>query len=204
MQAPSDVPTQPVARRPYLAPTLFALLAAAATAFLWTAPAVALDGTTSVVAWLRDRDDTAGRAIVTTVLATLALLGYVVAWGRATALHRPVRVGGERGTIPIAEFAAWIGDAVRTGADVRDAEVRVENRHRRGVRVALVLHVTPDARLQRATATAAASVEAVVCEQAGVRLDRPPTIEVRYEELILHARRPGSRPPGSSRGSHAA
>ena len=181
MQTPADT----VTHRFSGAATRGALLAALAVIFVWTAPAPALDGIERGARWLRDGDDTAGRAIVTTVLVAAAALGYVLAWARATSLRRPVRVGGGRGTITPEELGRRVREAVLELSDVEEARVRVENLHRRGVRVSLRLDVTPDARLGQTAATAAARVEETLAQRAGVALAEPPSIEIRYEELIL-------------------
>ncbi len=189
MQAPRD----PSARRGFHAATAFASLAALLIAFVWTAPAPALDGASEAIAWLR-ADSAGRRAIATTALVALGALGYVAAWTRATSLRRPLQVGGERGAISVHEFASWLRAALLEQPDVREAAVRVENLHRRGVRISLLLSVTPQARLAETVAEASSRVERVVRDQAAIELAEPPAIELRYEELILGSseRRPAS------------
>jgi hypothetical protein len=182
MQAPRD----PSARRGFHAATVFASLAALLIAFVWTAPEPALDGAAKAIAWLRA--DAAGRAIATTALVALGALGYVAAWTRATSLRRPLYVDGERGAIPVDQFASWMRAALLDQPDVREVAVRVENLHRRGVRIALVLSVTPHARLAEIVAEATSRVERVVRDRAAIELAEPPAIELRYEELVLGSR----------------
>ena len=171
--------------------------------FIWTAPGPALDGIEGAVRWLRDGDHAAGRAIMTIVLVAVAALGYVLAWARATSLRRPVRVGGGRGAVALEELGRRVREAVLEQPDVAGARVRVENLHRRGVRVSLRLEVTPDARLAQTAATAAARVEETLAQRAGVALAAPPSIEIRYEELIL-GRRGRQTGRGASSESDAA
>ena len=179
-----QAPRYPSARRGFYAATVFASLAALLIAFVWIAPEPALDGASEAIAWLR-ADDARGRAIATTALVALGALGYVAAWTRATSLRRPLQPGDARGAISVDEFASWLRAAVLEQPDVREAAVRVENLHRRGVRISLLLSVTPEARLAETVAEASSRVERVVRDRAGLELAEPPAIELRYEELIL-------------------
>ena len=188
-----QAPREPSTLRNFRTATLAAALSAGAVALVWAAPQPALDGASAAIEWLRDRDDTAGRTIATTVLVALAALGYVLAWARASSPRRPVRVGDDRGAIPVDELAGWLRDAVLARPDVCDAVVRVENLGRRGVRVALVLGVTPQARLAETAADTSTRVEEALRERAGLQLEEPPAIELRYEELILGPREQQTR-----------
>ena len=192
MQAPRD----PSAHRGFRAATVFASLAALFIAFVWAAPEPALDGASEAIAWLR-ADDDSGRAIATTALVALGAIGYVAAWTRATSLRRPLQVGDARGAISVDEFASWLRAAVLEQPDVREAAVRVENLHRRGVRVSLLLSVTPEARLAETVAEASSRVEHVVRDRAALELAGRPAIELRYEELVLGSRE--RRSAGSER-----
>lgn len=183
MQAPRD----PSARRGFYAATVFASLAALSIAFVWTAPEPALDGASQAIAWLR-ADDAGGRAIATTALVALGALAYVTAWTRATSLRRPLQPGGARGAISVDEFASWLRAALLEQPDVREAAVRVENLHRRGVRISLLLSVTPEARLAETVTEASLRVERAVRDRADLELAEPPAIELRYEELVLGSR----------------
>ena len=167
---------------------LFTFFALAATVAVWTASAPMLDGADGTLDWLRAHDDPAGRALATTILAAAALLNLVLAWWRASSPRRPVRVGTGGSTIAVDELAEWLRQALLERADVADAMVRVENLHRRGLRVAAVLEVTAEARLEEIGDSAAALVGRLLGERAGLPLDEPPKVELRYRELNLRSR----------------
>ena len=197
VQAPRD----PDTRRDLRRATLFAVLADAAVVLTWTAPVPVLDAavalTAAIATWLRHADGSE-RAMVTTVLAALAALRYVAVWARASSERRPVRLAGGLGTVSVDELAARLRATLLRRPDVRDAQVRVENLHRRGVRVAARIEVTPDARLTETARACAARIERAVAARAGVKLAGAPDIMLRYDELVLRPRR------GSSRESDAA
>lgn len=194
---------QPAARRHFRTATVAALLLAGAVAFIWTAPQPALDGATRTIGWLGHREDTAGRAITTTVLAAAGAVGYVLAWARTSSPRRAVRLGGGRGTIAVEELAEGLRDAVLEQPDVCEALVRVDNLHRRGLRVALLLDVTPEAWLADTAATASARVEQALRQRSGLELADPPAIQLRYRELILKRHESGAH-NGSLGGGGAA
>lgn len=194
-----QAPPHPSTRRLWLAPAVFAALAAALVALLWTAPSLALDVAERAVAWLRDHDDGGGRAIATTVLAATVALAFIAAWARATAPGRPVALAGGRGRVGVSELGSHVREALLEQPHVADAAVRVENRGRRGVAVAVLLHVTPDARLEQAVEATTHCVRETLADRAGVPLAAPPAVELRYRELVL--RTPRAK---QSRDSHAA
>lgn len=178
--------------RPIRSLLLFALFALAGTVALWTASTAILDGAGATLDWLRAHDDPTGRALVTTIFATATLLNLVLVWSRASSPRRPVRVGRDGSTIAVDELAEWLRQALLERADVADATVRVENLHRRGLGVAMVLEVTAEARLEETGDAATALVERLIGERAGLPLHEPPQVELRYRELNL-----------KSRGAHA-
>lgn len=180
MPAPTDHST----RRQFVLATVVALLAALAIALIWTRQPLVIEAGDDLLGWLRTSDDRA-RAVATTVLAAAALLGYLAVWARASSPRRAVRLADGRGTIAVDVLARRLRLALLERADVQEAGVRVDNLRRRGVRVAAVLAVTADARLAETTAGAAAAIERVLTDGVGVPLAEPPTLELRYEELIL-------------------
>jgi len=183
-------PRDPLARRDLRTATLFAVLAALAVAFIWTAPGPALDRAAETIRWLRRQEDATGRAIAT--------LGYIVAWTRVSSPRRRLRIDGGRGTIAVDELAARLREAVLETPQLREAAVRVANRHRRGVSVRATLSVTPDARLAETADAAREAIAETLRERTGLPLAEPPEIELHYEELILSQRK------GQRRESDAA
>ncbi len=176
-------------RAAYALAWALAACAGAAIAVTWLASEPALSAARDAVAWAERENGPAGRAIVTVALAALGALGVVGAWARAVSGRRPVRVADARGTMPVADLAAWARDALEARGDVLEARVWVRNRQRRGAEVAAQLLVAPDARLAETARAAEATVQSVLVAQAGVRLAGPVAIELRYEELLMHPRR---------------
>ncbi len=170
-------------------PLLVTALVAAALAVTWAASVPALAAAASAVAWLRSRDDGSGRAALTVVLAAGAALAFVVAWARATAPRRPVRLAGGRGRIAIGEVEDCLQAMLLERPDLVAASVEVENRHRRGVWVSARLDVTPDARLEDTIDAATHAVEELVYRRLGLDLAGPPRFDLRYDELDLRAGR---------------
>lgn len=198
-----QAPRQLAAGHPFRAATVAALLLAGVAVLVWTAPQPALDGATRAIVWLGHREDTAGRAIATTVLAALGAVGYVLAWARTASPRRAVRVGDGRGTIPVEDLAEGLRYTMLEQPDVCEALVRVDNLHRRGLRVALLLDVTPEARLAETAAIASSRVEEALRQRSGLELAEPPVIQLRYRELILRGEGTGTR-HGSANGGGSA
>jgi hypothetical protein len=181
-------PLDPRPNRPVRSLMLFALFALVATVALWAASTAVLDGAGGALDWLRAHDDPTGRATATTILATATLLNLVLVWWRASSPRRAVRLGRGGSTIAVDELAEWLRQALVGREDVADATVRVENLHRRGLRVAVVLEVTAEARLEQTGDAAATLVEHLLGERVGLPLDEPPQVELRYRELNLRSR----------------
>jgi hypothetical protein len=192
----------PASPRTYRGAFLASLLIAALLAVVWAAPVQALESLSTGLAWLERHDSERERAVLTTALAALALLLYVVAWGRATSRRRPVRLAGGRGRIAIEEVEARLRAALQERADIRTARVEVENRHRGGLAVVARLAVSADARLTETIEAATELAEDVIHEGLGVPMAAPPSLELQYEELDLRAGRGDGR--RAARGRTAA
>ncbi len=200
LSAASDAAT----RRHLRTATLVALMAAAAIALVWLRPPAAIEGAADSLTWWRTAGD-GGRAVVTTALVAIAMLGYVAVWMLATAPRRPVRLPDNRGTITVDELAHRLRASLLEHPHVQDAGVRVDNRHRRGVGVNVVLELTAHALLAEASEDAAVAVRLFVEQDAGLGLSAAPSITLQYEELILGARAgDGYQRPASGRASDKA
>jgi hypothetical protein len=171
-------------RRQLTLATLVAVIVALAIALVWTRQPLAITAGDDLLRWLRTSGDRS-RVIVTVVFATLALLGYLAVWAKATAPRRAVRLADGRGTIAVDVLAERLRLAILERPDVQDAGVRVDNLRGRGVRVVAVIAVTADARLAETAQAATRAIERSLDERAGVALAEPPALELRYEELIL-------------------
>lgn len=180
---------RPVAGHAYRGALGVVLLMAAAIATTWLASAPVLAGLRDGAAWLAARDGERGRASATVIFAATAALALIVAWGRASATRRPVRLAGGRGRMAVEAIAQRLEASIRTRPEVRAATVVVTNRHWRGVRVEARLRVTPEARLDATITAFEAEAEALLHRRIGVPMESPPRVDVRYDELDLRAGR---------------
>ncbi|MDA1241428.1 MAG: hypothetical protein O2798_11410, partial [Chloroflexi bacterium] len=127
-------------------------------------------------------------ASVSVALAATGALALAIAWGRATHPRRAVRLADGRGRMAVDAIAGALRDEIEERADIRGAEVWVENRHRRGVRIHARLRVTRDARIDEVLE----AVDMVAMDAAwrlGVVLSEAPLVDVRYDELDLRVGR---------------
>lgn len=173
------------ARNSFLAATVVTLTLICVGILIWTAPQPTIDAARQAITWFADREDRTGRAIATTILATLAAMAYVFAWAKTVSPRRAVEVGNGYGTIPVEELAAVLRSTILEQPDVCEAIVRVDNLHHKGLRVSLILDVTPEAQLADTASYTASQVENSLRERSGLELSEPPAIKLRYGELIL-------------------
>lgn len=192
---PSHRPRHDRHVHPYRNAALFAMLCFASAVTTWLAAADVLLGIERGTAWLRAQDSDAYRAMVTTGLVALALLALIIAWDRATSPRRPVRLSNGRGRMAVSVIEARLRAEIIADPDVRDADVRVENAHRRGVRVDVHLRVAPQARIDDAIDRVDGAAEDLLEGRLGVSMDGLPVVDVTYDELDLRAGR--AHGPGS-------
>ena len=179
---------QPSRWRAYRGALLLALACAAAVAVTWAADEAILRGMRDGAGWALERTDDRARSIATVVFAAVAALGLVAAWGRATHPRRAVRLSDGRGRMAVDEIAGALRGSLLERADMRSAEVRVENRHRHGIRVHAWLRVTRDARIDEVLEAVDRATEALA-RRLGMTLAELPLVDVRYDELDLRAGR---------------
>ena len=172
----------------YRGAILVCAVAAALVAALWLAPLETLDASSEVIGWIEARLTPAGQALATTGLAAIALLSLALAWGRATALRRPVSLPAG-GRIAVDEIAGRLQQMVEARDDITRAEIRVDNLHRRGVRVSSRIHVASHANLSGAIHAVSEATELLLHGHLLVRLSSPPSIEVHFDELDLRSGR---------------
>lgn len=170
----------------YRGAMLLAVLAASLIAVIWLAPMAALDASAEAVAWMEARLTPSSQAVVTVALATVGLLGLVIAWARRTALGRPVALPAG-GRITVAEIARRLEQLIEERDDVRRAEVRVDNLHRRGLRVTSQIHVGAQANLTGAIQSVSEAAELLLHGHLLVRLSSPPSVELHFDELDLRS-----------------
>ena len=121
-------------------------------------------------------------------MGAVALLVWAAAWGRATHPRRAVRLSGGRGRIAVDAIAGGLRTALLDIPEVREAEVRVENRRRGRVLVHAWLRVTPQARIDDTLDDVDGTAEWLIEEQLRLTLAEPPLVDVRYDELDLRPR----------------
>jgi hypothetical protein len=155
-------------------------------ALVWIAPSEALNASDGAINWLKQRLTPAGQAIATTALATIVLLALTLAWGRATALGRPVALPAG-GKVTVQEIATRLEQMIEARNDIASAEVRVDNLHRRGVRVAARIHVASHANLTGAIQMVSEAAELLLHGHLLVRLSSRPSVEVYFQELDLRS-----------------
>lgn len=172
----------------YRGALLLALIATALIAVVWLAPVETLDASGDAVAWLEAHQTPTAQAIASVALGALALLGLVIAWGRRTALGRPVHLPAG-GQITVAEIARRLEALIEEREGVHRAEVHVDNLHRRGVRVTSRIHVDPQANLSGAIEAVSEAAELLLHGHLLVRLSSPPSVELRFDELDLRSGR---------------
>lgn len=183
----------PATRRPrrgrlegYRVALVLTMTAVVLIALVWLAPIEALNASDDAISWLEQRLTPTGQALATTTLATVALLALTLAWGRATALGRPVTLPAG-GKVTVQEIATRLEQMIEARNDIASAEVRVENLHRRGVRVAARIHVASHANLTGAIQMVAEAAELLLHGHLLVRLSSPPSVEVHFQELDLRS-----------------
>jgi len=188
----APVPAPKLVRRTrphnYRRPLAFAALMGVFTAVTWVAPVTTLQSVGEAATWLEVQATPSGQAIATTLFIAVGAVGLAIAWARATALARPIRLPSG-GQISVEAVASQLQSLILESDTVNRADVRVDNLHRRGVRVGVRLHVTSHADLNH-------TVEAV-CEQTEwflhahllVRLSSIPSVELSFDELDLRSGR---------------
>ena len=83
--------------------------------------------------------------------------------------------------------------------EIRDAEVRVENRGRSRVRVRAWLRVSPEARIDDVLDEVDEAADWLVHHRLGLLLSEPPLADVKYDELDLRTTRPSANNNGGGR-----
>lgn len=176
--------------RRYRGALLLALACAALVAVTWLAWTPALDAVAEGASTLASREgDGQTRITASVALGAVAVLGFVVAWGRSTHPRRAMRLSRGRGKIGVDSVAGALRDDLLALRQVREAEVRVENRGRRGLLVHAWLRVHADARIDETLDLVDAAADDLVYERLGLALAEPPLVDVRYDELDLRAAR---------------
>jgi len=179
---------------------VLSVLCSALIAVTWTAWTPVLDAIAEGAATLAGREGD-GRAQVTTtvVLVAIAILGFVVSWSRSTRPRRAVRLSDDRGRMAVDDIAGQLRASILELDEIREAEVRVENRGRSRVRVRAWLRVSPEARIDDVLDEVDEAADWLVHHRLGLLLSEPPLADVKYDELDLRTTRPSTHGNGGGR-----
>jgi len=181
-------------------PLLFASLCGALIAVTWAAWTPMLDAIAEGAAELASREGDGRAQFTATVgLVALAALGFVVAWWRGSHPQRPVRLSDDRGRMAVDAIAGQLRAAILDVDEVRDAEVRVENRGRSRVRVRAWLRVSSEARIDDVLDGVDEAADWLVHHRLGLLLSEPPLADVKYDEIDLRMTRPAATAPERAR-----
>lgn len=176
--------------RRYRGALLLTLACIALAAGAWLAWTPVLEGVAEGAETLAGREgDGRTQVTVTVGLVAVVLLGFAAAWGRSTHPRRAVRLSRGRGSMAVDAIAGVLRDDLLILREVRGAEVRVENRGRRGLLVHAWLQVHADARIDEVLERVDTVTDELVYERLGLVLAEPPLVDVRYDELDLRAAR---------------
>lgn len=173
----------------YRAAVLFALLMGVLGALAWGASAEVIGRAGQALGWLANHDTPRGRALAAVLCAVTGALALAAAWARETAERRPVRLADGRARMAVDDVAATLRDALVDEAGLADADVRVDNLHRRGLRVTVRADVQPQARIDETIDLVDELVTEIVQHYMGARLAARPAVDVRYRELDLRVGR---------------
>jgi hypothetical protein len=165
-------------------------------ALAWTMPDESLDGLRDAIDWL-DRNDgdgerallTAGGVFLAGIALALALIELLPQTGTEVKVT-DLRVGDA--VLSTLAISQRVEEAVTQVPHVADVRAAVKGK-RKGVKLALDLHVDPDANLADVTDAACQAAENVLKERVHVVLAEPPKVRLHYRELRLRGK-PALRP----------
>jgi hypothetical protein len=129
----------------------------------------------------------------------VAVLGFVISWSRHTHPRRAVRLSEERGRMAVDDIAGQLRASILEMDEIREADVRVENRGRSRVRVRAWLRVSPEARIDDVLDEVDEAADWLVHHRLGLLLSEPPLADVKYDELDLRTTRPSIHGNGGGR-----
>jgi hypothetical protein len=175
---------------------LLLLLAAAAVAvavLAWTAPDESIERLRDAVDWVDRNDGDAEKGILTAIAIGIAVVALAVLFfelkPRSTTEVQLTDVTRGRAVLSTSAVAQRLEEAIRQVPHVGEAKAYVEPK-RKGVEVAMDLHVDPDTNLAVVTDAAYSAAEDVLRNEMHVAILGQPQARIFYRELRL--RRPGT------------
>jgi hypothetical protein len=179
---------------------LLLVLACASIAVIvlaWTAPVESIDTLRDGVNWLDEHHSNLEKGLVSSGAALIALVAILLLFFElAPRKDNEVMVTdlqGGHAYLSSAAIGQRVEEAVTQVPHVSDVRVTV-NPKKKGVTVALDLHVDPDANLAAVTEEACAAARDVLTNRVHVALVEPPRARLHYRELRLGRGLPGRRP----------
>jgi hypothetical protein len=163
--------------------------AIAVIALTWTIPNRSVNWLMDAAQWVDENDGDLEKALLTTVSAFIGLVAMIVLLIELIPRRGPaVQVTGlasGNATLSAAAIGQRIEEAVVQVPHVSEVRADVKSR-KKGVLVALDLHVDPEANLATVTDEACQVATEVLADRVHVALLRPPTARLHYRELRLH------------------
>ncbi len=162
----------------------------------WTIPHDSIEGLRDAVDWLDDHNQDLEKALLTTGGAFVALVAVVVALvellpkSGAEVKVTDLKVGDA--VLSTLSISQRVEEAVSQVAHVAEVRAGVKAK-RKGVLLALDLHVDPDVNLADVTDEACQAAQDVLTDRVHVALVEPPRVRLHYRELRLRGR-PAPRP----------
>jgi hypothetical protein len=176
---------------------LLALIAGAVAVVVlaWAMPEDSIAGLRDAVDWLEENNEDLQKALLTTIASLVALLAFTALVFEFVPSSGPgvkvTDVQAGEAILTTAAIGQRIEEEVRGVANVSDVRAAVKPK-RKGVELALELHVDPHANLAQVTNESLAAARRVLNDRLHVALLDPPRVRLHYRELRLQ--RPDMRP----------
>jgi hypothetical protein len=165
--------------------------AGAVIGLAWAAPEESIKWLADAAGWLDDHNTDGTKALITIGGGLVLLVGFVVlVMELIPQSSGEVKVTGLQvgdAVLTTAAIGQRIEEAVNQVPNVSDVRANVRAR-RKGVTVALDLHVDPDANLAAVTDAACEAARDVLSDKVHVELLAPPRARLHYRELRLKGR----------------
>jgi hypothetical protein len=167
--------------------------AAALTTLAWARPEESINWLRDAATWLDDRNTDGTRILISlgaAITAALALTVIVIELyprSRGNVKVTDLQVGDA--VLSTTAIGQRVEEAVNQLPNVADVRATVRAK-RKGVTVALDLHVDPEANLASVIDEASEAARDVLTEKVHVALVEPPRTRIHYRELRLHNRPP--------------
>jgi hypothetical protein len=167
--------------------------AAAITALAWAGPDESINWLRDAANWLDDRNTTGTKVLISLGAAITAAVSLTVIIielyprSRGNVKVTDLQIGDA--VLSTTAVGQRVEEAVNQLPNIADVRATVRAK-RKGVTVALDLHVDPEANLASVIDEASEAAREVLAEKVHVALVEPPSTRIHYRELRLHNRPP--------------